>query len=270
MTATVEFVKIHGIGNDFILINAEDLPTDPRLALSLCDRHRGVGADGVLFYSTNPPGMVVLNADGSRPEMCGNGLRCVARWLVEHHHFPEVLDIQTDAGVRRCEVNPANGQVTIDMGVAAVSDAEDVDLDGEILRGIRVNMGNPHFVVHGFRSLEEIDHLGAIANHRHNSFPEGVNVEFVRETEGLLDVIVYERGVGRTQACGTGACAVAAVAWRDGKEGVIDVRLPGGILKIERRQTHVWMTGQTEVVYRGAVDNQWFVERMKPSEAGQE
>lgn len=270
MTAAVEFVKIHGIGNDFILINADDLPTEPRLALTLCDRHRGVGADGVLFFGTNPARMVVLNADGTRPEMCGNGLRCVARWLVEHYKFPVILDIQTDAGPRRCEVEPKTGNVTIDMGMVTMSDVEEIVVGGETLRGIHVNVGNPHFVIFEGRSSEDIDRLGALANHGHAAFPDGVNVEFVQEADDLLDVVVYERGVGRTEACGTGACAVASVAWEKGRTGIIHVKLPGGILEIERRDMRVWMTGSTEIVYRGAVDRHWLMERMKRSNAEEE
>jgi len=256
MTTAVEFVKIHGSGNDFVLVRSGELPTDLSLVRAICDRNRGVGADGVLFYQDSPPKMTVINADGSRPEMCGNGLRCIARWLAKENGLEPVLVIETDAGDRRCFVNVENGEVRINMGKAVVSDPIDVEFGGQVWSGYPVDMGNPHFVV--FEAIgPEFDELGRALNDAHPLFPHGVNLEFVSVKNNELDVTVYERGVGRTLACGTGACAVAAAFWQRGVSSSSRVNLPGGTLLIEQEGDEVWMTGPTELVYRGALEASW-------------
>lgn len=282
------FEKYHGLGNDFMLVefdpHAEQVPWlvpewSAGLVASVCDRHRGVGADGVIFCGVQRDGrvrMVIFNQDGSRPEMCGNGVRCVAAWALRRglgssrgdEAQGSSLCVLSDAGDRACRISPWDPsravQVAVGMGVPQVDkEAEDVVLEHKPLSVWRVDMGNPHAVVflapgEEMFSLEEIDRLGRAANHARALFAHGVNLEIAREVEaGVFEVIVYERGVGRTLACGTGACAVAVAAWRSGRaedgEEVI-VQLPGGGLTLwEDEQGEVWMTGPAEHVFDGEV-----------------
>lgn len=253
---TTPFWKYHGLGNDFVVV--EDLAAHSALAQRLCDRHFGVGADGVLFVdpSVNPPRMIIVNQDGSRPQMCGNGIRCVARFLVEHHGFSDVVDIESDAGIKTCHVDRNRWSVRVNMGAAR----RDADLVYENFRWHSVNMGNPHVVtfVEEMPDLASIDRIGALANNDRQTFPEGVNLEFVRVHADGLEVVVYERGVGRTLACGTGACAAAvAAADHDLKTLPVSVRLPGGSLTIEQELGTVWMTGGATLVYQGALCSDW-------------
>ena len=224
----------------------------------------GITADGVLFVDTQttPPTLVILNQDGSRPQMCGNGVRCVARYLTDVHGQERSLKILTDAGVRSCEVLE-DGSVEVDMGAAR--------LDGQLEYAGQswslVNMGNPHAVcfLNQMPEVAEIDAVGARANLDRSAFPEGINLEYARIRGGHIDVIVFERGVGRTMACGTGACATAAAAWNDAlvPNTPITVNLPGGPLRIAERNGTVWMTGDANLVYQGVLDPSVFRNRDK-------
>lgn len=248
---SLEFVKMHGLGNDFVLVQGTRSEFSLEWVKKVCEPHFGVGADGVLFYSVEAPRMEVVNADGSTPEMCGNGLRCVARWLNHHHGFPGTFVIQTDAGAKLCTVNP-DGQVRIEMGEAKIREL--TTRVGQVsLKGIFVDMGNPHFVV--FSPDGDLVELGKAVNNGHEDFPNGVNLEFVdSESPERLVVRVWERGVGLTLACGTGACASAAAAWHlRGESMPLEVQLPGGILQIEHSEGQVLMTGPTQIVYTGAL-----------------
>ncbi len=252
------FQKLHGLGNDFIVLERRFDPTDIDFVPRLCDRHFGVGADGVLFVDLNAGDgfdarLTIINQDGSRPQMCGNGVRCVARYMVETLDFATTIRLLTDAGVRTCHVDPTQWSVQVDMGAArhdgtAVFNGAEWDL---------VNMGNPHAVrfFDNLPPLNEIDTLGAQANQNRQIFPEGVNLEFVVLHDGQLKAVVYERGVGRTMACGTGACAVAVSAWKKNRVelGPTQVELPGGTLEIEERDGIIWMTGGATLVYQGAL-----------------
>lgn len=267
---SVTIFKYHGIGNDFVVIDAESLRFDPStLAASLCDRHRGVGADGVIVVKRGIAGhdaqMTIYNRDGSRPQMCGNGIRCVARHLVERHGVGADLRIVTDAGVRRCVVSARSSsfEVDVEMGNATVGDP----LRHESWTFVPVDMGNPHAVVFEQPSLAEIDRVGAVLNGSESPFAAGVNVEFTRIAGGdELHVVVYERGVGRTQACGTGACASAAAAWHAGHvtaDSVV-VHLPGGALTIrrDRDSARLWMRGEAECVMEAELAASWLQRRM--------
>ena len=271
MSDTPELSKLHGLGNDFILIAETDAPPLPELAPALCDRHRGVGADGVIIWSLlqNTSGadarMVIYNQDGSRPQMCGNGIRCLAA-LLHQLTGQRTLRILTDAGLRTCHVTPEDEglwSVRVQMGVPVIGQVTlSETFDGAPEVWTTVNMGNPHVVAFAQPDIQTIDALGARLNGGHAVFPEGVNVELVH-THGSdrHDVIVYERGVGRTQACGTGACAVAVAAWATGASPdgqPVEVFLPGGPLRIERDEAgEVWMTGPAELVFTGAVRHAW-------------
>jgi diaminopimelate epimerase len=237
----MRFEKYNGQGNDFVVVDTE---TPEQLttaeAVRLCDRHFGVGADGVLLVSPATDGfarMTVLNADGSRPEMCGNGLRCVARYLVDRKGAPAEFEVITDAGTRRCQVERRGSEtwVSISLGVALPKSSLAFPWQGQTLHFDRVSMGNPHAVL--FDSTfdeQQVDVIGPLVS---RGEPEGSNVEFVRQTGPReLDVLVWERGVGRTLACGTGAGAVVAAAAQRGLvpyDVPIAVKLPGGVLEVQ-------------------------------------
>jgi diaminopimelate epimerase len=247
----IVFDKYEGLGNDFVVVRAATEDSwRPADAVALCDRRRGVGADGVLLVlPPRSPGcdarMRVLNADGSVPEMCGNGVRCVALAVARSRGLREgVVRIDTDAGPRSCAVSDREGsgeaRVTVDMGVVRVFADRTVDLEGAPVVLAIADAGNPHAVIFGEFSREDVEHAGArIAVHP--DFPRGTNVEFarVRKAHGgaaiAIDLTVWERGVGVTLACGTGACATAAVACAKGLAPVgvpVAVWLPGGRLDI--------------------------------------
>jgi diaminopimelate epimerase len=257
----MKFEKYHGQGNDFIIVDVPSVDAvSPAEAARLCHRHFGVGADGVLLVSPTSEGlarMTVLNADGSRPEMCGNGLRCVARYLAEHRGAPETFDVVTDAGLRRCTVTRREGEtwVTISLGHGKPTGQFVLPWQGARLEFDLVSMGNPHAVL--FDSPYDVAAVDEIGPTVSKSQPEGSNVEFVRQRgERVLEVIVWERGVGRTMACGTGAGAVVVAAARRGIvpfDVPVEVILPGGSLEVlvEGESLHVRKQGPVKRVYSG-------------------
>ena len=262
----LRFTKYEGLGNDFLIVDTtEETLLDAERVAQLCDRHFGVGGDGVLLVT--PPKslgaratMVVLNADGSRPEMCGNGLRCVALHLAAQDRSLGVsFIIDTDAGPRLVAVERTNllASVSVGMGRGLVEADLSYVFGGAELNFSRVSMGNPHAVSFD-TGLDELalDELGPALSAQ---FPRGTNVELVT-TRGArrLDLLVWERGVGRTLACGTGACAVVVAAARQGRvpfDTEIDVRLPGGPLHIAvaRETLEVTMRGPARRVFAGEV-----------------
>ncbi len=254
-------LKYHGLGNDFALAPAGAF--SPDVVLAVCDRHRGVGADGVIFWSIAEPGadhdatMVIYNQDGSRPEMCGNGIRCLTMMLSDEGLIEGgAIRVRTDIGVLRCELVPEGVRVEMGEGVVGAPGAPIAHGEQE-WSYTPVDMGNPHAVVFAMPSVEVIDEVGERANGGDPRFPEGVNVEFVEADGDAFRVVVYERGVGRTQACGTGACAVAVAAWQQGRArdgGPTRVVLPGGPLEIESRDGKVLMTGPAARVFEAILD----------------
>jgi diaminopimelate epimerase len=253
--SSLAFEKWEGLGNDFVVL--EGPPPPPDLARELCDRRRGVGADGVLAVEAVADAaarMTVINADGSRPEMCGNGLRCVAAWLAARGRVA-VGGWQvalTDAGPRPFRIE-ADGSVSIRMGAAIFGDDLVVQVDGEALAFRTASMGNPHAI--RFGGGEDLARVGPLVS---AAPPSGTNVELVRGEGTRFEVAVWERGVGPTQACGTGACAVAAVACREGRapfDTPIEVLLPGGALIIEvaRDTFEVLMRGPARRAFVGQV-----------------
>ena len=274
----MRFWKYQGIGNDFVLLDGTDgkLAIDADWCRRICDRHYGVGADGVLYVM---PGestditMRIINADGSEAEMCGNGIRCVAKHAYDFGIVrKESFSIHTLAGDLKAEVKVEGGKartVRIDMG-APILDGRSVpiDHDGRFIgqpfeaAGTRfvasaVSMGNPHFVTFTPMDDAEVDRLGPILE-KHPFFPRKTNVEFCRIVDGKIHIRVYERGAAWTLACGTGACATTTAAALQGLVPFgepVDVHLPGGWLRItvDRDLGYVLMEGPAELVYEGTI-----------------
>lgn len=261
------FHKYEGLGNDFIVVEAEEPDVVPvTVARRLCDRRRGIGADGVLVVL--PPAaadhagrMIVINADGSIPEMCGNGLRCVALHVARRRGVREgTLVFETGAGPLRCDVldtgdAAAEGQVTIDMGLVRWLEDVRLDVEGEAWELALADAGNPHAITTRSVSRADIDRVGPrLATHLR--FPKGTNVEFATVlSPTMIDLVVWERGVGVTEACGTGACATVAVAVEKGwspKDTEVAVTLPGGVLQIRiDARGHAIMRGPARHVFSG-------------------
>ena len=232
----------HGTENDFLIVfdPTDELPISASQTASLCDRESGIGADG-LIRIVKVKGhwfMDYRNADGSVAEMCGNGIRVMARYLVERNHQPEgIFPISTRDGMKHLRV-PATGDITVNIG--QVVDEEDeitVTLNGRSWSGLHISVGNPHAVVF----LDSLDELGSLTNAPlvtpASVYPEGVNVEFVEFMgAGELKMRVYERGVGETRSCGTGTCAVALAATLTRGEKLPakwTIYPPGGRLEVE-------------------------------------
>lgn len=269
----IRFTKMHGIGNDFVVVDAERCGSEsgwPDLARAMCHRRFGVGSDGLLLISraTNADfQMRMLNPDGSESEMCGNGVRCVLRWLHREGWTQEpVVSLETGAGVLQLELT-SNGWVRVDMGLARLLRGE-IGMSGDPqakfadeplahssgLNGTAVSMGNPHLVV-------IVDDVKAVPLEvwgpeleAHSLFPNRVNVHFVQVlTPTSLRQRTWERGAGATLACGTGACAATVAAHVTGRsDSAVNVELPGGNLKIEYAPSgHVFMAGPAEFVFEG-------------------
>ncbi|EXB67890.1 Diaminopimelate epimerase [Morus notabilis] len=283
----LHFVKYHGLGNDFILVDNRD-SSEPRVtpeqAVKLCDRNFGIGADGVIFAMPGVNGtdytMRIFNSDGSEPEMCGNGVRCFARFIAELENLQgkQSFTVHTGAGLIVPEIQD-DGQVKVDMGepILRASDVptrlpankdqsvvkSELHVDGITWNVTCVSMGNPHCVTFGTKDAQnlQVDELnlaeiGPKFEH-HEVFPARTNTEFVQVfSPSHVKMRVWERGAGATLACGTGACAVVVAAVLEGRAGRnCTVDLPGGPLQIEWREedNHVYMTGPAEVVFYGSV-----------------
>jgi diaminopimelate epimerase len=264
MPATIDFVKMQGLGNDFVLIDSRktDLVNADlkELALKLCDRHFGVGADGLLIVWPSEKAhyrMQIINPDGSEAEMCGNGLRCFARYVYETDKLKEeVLSVETLAGVLLPAVilGPEQSVVGVEVDMGLPKDGGEVKLHGKTFR--QISMGNPHAVtfVDNFSEIN-LGELGPLIEHD-GHFPNRTNVEFVKVlAQDKIEVLVWERGAGETLACGTGACATvvaSALAGRTGRR--VLVQLPGGNLDIEwAEDDHVLMRGPAATVFEGSV-----------------
>lgn len=249
----MDFVKMEGLGNDFIVLGGPFIPTAEQVA-AWCDRRRGIGADGVLVVTPAGPGAVSMgywNADGSAAEMCGNGLRCVALYAVGHGMVdgPEVT-VHTPVGPRRATVG--EGTIRAQLGPVSVG-AEPVELIGYRLD--RVDVGNPHAVA--FVADTQAVPVGAAGPlvEGDPSFPERTNVEFATiVARDQIDLRVWERGVGETLACGTGAAATVAAAVQQGlTESRVTVMLPGGPLLVEIIGDEAWIEGPAREVYTGTM-----------------
>jgi len=275
------FTKMHGLGNDYVVLDCmRSCPPEAELgelARTLSDRHFGVGGDGLILVLPSRAAsfrMRVFNADGSEAEMCGNGVRMFAKYVYEHQLTRDTsLEIETLAGIIRPQLQVRGGQVVsvkVDMGVPRLSRKE-IPMKGDppggrvVLEKIKVegerhevtclSMGNPHCVLFvDDVSRFPVERLGVALEH-HQLFPKRTNVEFVQVLgPAELRMRVWERGVGLTLACGTGACASVVAAHLAGKAGrKATVHLPGGELRVEWREQddHVLMSGPATEVFRG-------------------
>jgi diaminopimelate epimerase len=286
--AELNIAKYHGTGNDFVML--EDLDDeralDPALVAALCDRHRGVGADGVIRVTRGTvPGtdffMDYRNADGSLAEMCGNGVRCLGKLVYDRGFTRETeLEVGTRAGTKHLSLDVVDGavaSVTVGMGPPAFTRGEipmdgpsdepfltePFEIDGTTFKATAVSMGNPHLVLFVERDPDDLDvrTIGPRIEHDPR-FPEKTNVEFVAVQDGAVKVRVWERGSGETMACGTGGCAALVAA---NEAGLVparaEVRFPGGTLVVERTAAEVLLTGPAEHVFDASLSEPWLAVR---------
>lgn len=254
-------VKTHAFGNDFLLVREGDLAgvaNRPALARALCDRHRGIGADGLIAYADTPRGaaMTLLNADGSHSEVSGNGVRCLGAWLAARRGDAagdgQGIDIDTEAGTKRLELLGVSGSRYTFR--AAMGQPEDIamvrlDVGGAVVDAVTLRVGNPQCVVLGPVTVERLHTLAsALAVHPH--FPHGTNVELAAvEAPDSVRILIWERGVGPTEASGTGACAAAVAAIRyGGAARDVQVVSPGGAQRVEWTGEGIFLTGWAEIV----------------------
>ncbi|MBR6410087.1 MAG: diaminopimelate epimerase, partial [Clostridia bacterium] len=257
------FTKMQGLGNDYLYVYGP-VPENIRdLCVRLSDRHFGAGSDGMIFISPSRIAdfrMRIFNADGSEAKMCGNGIRCVGRYVYEKGYTDKRrLTVETLSGIRKLNLEVHSGQVervSVDMGTYSVSQDRTLRLDGKDVTLTPVSVGNPHAVL--FVSDAEkapVETLGPMIEH-HPDFPDGVNVEFVQVlSPGSLRMRIWERGSGVTMACGTGACASVGAAVEKGfcmPESPVSVRLDGGTLLVcAHTDRSLTMTGPAVTVYEG-------------------
>ncbi len=273
----MEFVKAHGTGNDFVVVEdlQDRLELSPELVRAVCDRHFGIGADGIIRIAPGrlaPFFMDYRNADGSLAEMCGNGVRVVGKYLSDRGHVSDTFDLETRAGVKRLELHCDDAgevdRVSVDMGAPSFDRADlPMSGEGEALKELFevaghsfeatcLSMGNPHMVVY-VDDVEEapVTALGPLLEH-HPAFPNRTNVEFVEVIDQhTVRQRTWERGVGETLACGTGACAVAVASQVRGFTGRrVAIELRGGRLELEWQPGGtVRMTGPAREVAHGTI-----------------
>ena len=280
----MDFRKYHGTGNDFVILEGlfTDLPVPREDVTLLCDRRTGIGADGLILAahpsSSGDLAMRMFNPDGSEAEMCGNGIRCLAKYAYEVLGIrKEEILVETLAGPRL--VRPLTGpggevdEVEVDMGAPDLAsqslpppEAREEDgstvlqFEGYCVRGYGISMGNPHFVIFVEDVAEAPVRERGPSIEKHPYFPERTNVEFVQVIDReRLRIRVWERGAGETMACGTGACASFAAALHQGRvAGEVEAHLPGGVLHLRVDAFgHVLMRGPVVEVFRGTLHPRW-------------
>ncbi len=265
----MRFAKGHGTGNDFVILPDldDELKLTTELVRTLCDRHTGIGGDGVLRVALGdgvPWFMDYRNADGSAAEMCGNGIRVFARYLTDKGLAtgPELV-IGTRGGVRVVRWDGAD-LFSVDMGAATLTGAGEAVIGGRRCSGSAVNVGNPHLACLVSEPLGDFN-LTTAPQVDAGQFPDGVNVELVRVTgERAIELRVHERGSGETLSCGTGAVAATVAAaqaaglWPgEGDEGAWKVQVPGGVLAVAPSATASTLTGPAVIVAEGDLDLRW-------------
>ena len=276
----MKFTKMQGLGNDYVYVNCfkETIENPPEMAKKVSDRNFGIGSDGLIMINPSDVAdfeMEMYNADGSRSEMCGNGIRCVGKYVYDYGLTEkEHISVETLAGIKYLDLTVEDGKVKlvkVDMGspelvpenIPIVADGdrvidEPINVNGTEYRMTGVSMGNPHAVVYveDVKGLD-IETIGP-AFENHERFPNRVNTEFVKVLDrNTVEMRVWERGSGETMACGTGACAVAVACILNGlTEDKVTVKLLGGDLQIEwdKEADKVYMTGPAEVSFDGEIN----------------
>jgi diaminopimelate epimerase len=259
VTLPLVLVKGHAYGNDFLLAESGALPSDldhAAFARRVCERHRGIGADGLILFTPGPASasMTLRNADGSYSEVSGNGVRCLAAWIAREQRVGVggTIAIDTEAGRKTLTVlDVRDGQYTFR---AAMGQPERIarvvlDVSGQPIDVVTLRVGNPQCVVLGDVTHERLNRIAAaLAVHPH--FPEGTNVELATvEDRGRVRILIWERGVGPTEASGTGACAAAVAAIRyGGADRDVQVASPGGVQRVEWLDDGLYLTGWAELV----------------------
>ena len=274
----MKFTKMQGLGNDYVYVNClkEKIADPPELARRISDRHFGVGSDGLIMINPSDKAdfeMEMYNADGSRAEMCGNGIRCVGKYVYDYGLTDKTqISVETLAGIKHLDLTVENGKVTlvkVDMGqpvfepdripVKAEGSMvvnEPLEVDGKEYRMTCISMGNPHAVIFVDQDVRELplEEIGP-SFENHERFPKRINTEFVRVIDRhTAQMRVWERGSGETLACGTGTCAAAAACVLNGlTEDEVTVHLLGGDLYIkwDREKNTIYMTGPAEIVFEG-------------------
>ena len=276
----MKFTKMHGLGNDYIYVNCfeEKIDNPPAVARFVSDRHFGIGSDGLIMINPSQTAdfeMEMYNADGSRGEMCGNGIRCVAKYVYDYGLTDKTqISVETLGGIKYLDLTVEDGKVSlvkVDMGkpeleadlIPIISEREQVidepiEVDGKEYHMTGVSMGNPHTVIYvdDVKNLD-LEKIGPKFEN-HERFPKRINTEFVRCIDRhTVEMRVWERGSGETLACGTGACAVAVSSILNNlTDTQVTVKLLGGDLQIEwdKEKDRVFMTGPAKVVFDGVID----------------
>ena len=276
----MKFTKMHGIGNDYVYVNCfkETVENPSEVAVKVSDRHFGIGSDGLILIKPSEVAdgkMEMYNADGSQGAMCGNGIRCVAKYMYDYGITDKTsISVETKSGIKYLDLTLKDGKVDtvkVNMGMPILKAAEipvrfekervinePVFVDGTEWRITCVSMGNPHAITYidDVKGLE-IEKIGPKFEN-HEMFPDRVNTEFVHVIDRkTVEMRVWERGSGETLACGTGACAVAVASILNGlTEDEVTVKLLGGDLKIfwDQKENTVYMTGSATTVFDGEID----------------
>ena len=276
----MKFTKMQGLGNDYVYVNCfeEKIENPPAVARYVSDRHFGIGSDGLIMINPSEVAdfeMEMYNADGSRGEMCGNGIRCVAKYVYDYGLTDKTqISVETLGGIKYLDLTVEDGKVVlvkVDMGkpelksdlIPIISENEKVidepiEVDGQVYHMTGVSMGNPHTVIYvdDVKNLD-LEKIGPKFEN-HERFPKRINTEFVHCIDrNTVEMRVWERGSGEPLACGTGACAVAVASILNNLTDTrVTVKLLGGDLQIEwdREKNHVFMTGPAKVVFDGVID----------------
>jgi diaminopimelate epimerase len=256
---TIRLVKAHAYGNDFLILAEADVPAEPGLpeiARRACDRHRGIGADGLLVVRDTPGGasMRLFNADGSRSELSGNGVRCLAAWIAATRRLGPGTTVAIDSEAGRIDLtllDRTGGHAVFRAAMGAPEELreEELEVAGQTITAVVLRVGNPQCVVLGPLSTERLETIAAgLATHPF--FPEGTNVELATvERADRVRILIWERGVGPTESSGTGTCAAAvAAAAYGGAARTVDVIAPGGTQRVEWTSEGLWLTGGAEVI----------------------
>ena len=276
----MKFTKMHGIGNDYVYVNCfkETVENPSEVAIKVSNRHFGIGSDGLILIKPSEVAdgkMEMYNADGSQGAMCGNGIRCVAKYMYDYGITDKTsISVETKSGIKYLDLTLKNGKVDtvkVNMGapilraseIPVVSEkeqviSEPVTVDGKEWKITSVSMGNPHAITY----IDDVKHLEiekiGPKFENHEIFPDRVNTEFVHVIDrNTVEMRVWERGSGETYACGTGACAVAVSSILNGlTEEEVTVKLLGGDLKIfwDRQENRIYMTGSATTVFDGEID----------------